>query len=254
MADRLLGQLAVITGASRGIGLAIAQAMVAEGAHVVLASRKAEGLEAAVLAVDETAPGAARSHVLHVGKTESIDAFWAWLDNQGLAPSILVNNAATNPYFGPMIGAEWPAWDKTFDVNLKGPFAMCKAFAQRRIAANQTGAIVNVASIFGLAGAPMQGIYGMTKAALISLSKTLAVEWGSAGIRVNVLAPGLVETRFAAALVNNPALLALFTDRAALGRHAVPEEIAAMVVHLAAPEASFTTGQVFVVDGGYSAT
>ncbi len=216
----------------------------------MLASRKQEGLDAAVSALG----GDAIAHVLHVGRPESIEAFWAWLDAEGIVPTVLVNNAATNPYFGPMLGAEWPAWDKTFDVNLKGPFHMSRAFAQRRIAAGEPGAIVNVASVFGLGGAPMQGIYGMTKAALISLTKTLSQEWGPAGIRVNVVAPGLVETKFAAALTSNPELLALFTDRAALGRHAAPEEITGMIVHLAAPESSYTTGQVFVVDGGYTST
>ncbi len=245
---RLAGQTAVITGASRGIGLEAARALQGAGARVVLASRRQAGLDAAVAELG----GDAVSHVLHVGQPESIDTFWAWLDAQDLAPSILVNNAATNPYFGPMIGAEWPAWDKTFEVNLKGPWAMCRAFAERRLAAGEGGAIVNVASVFGLGAAAMQGIYGMTKAALISLSKTLAHEWGPAGIRVNVLAPGLVETKFAAALTSNPALLSMFTDRAALKRHATPDEISGMILHLVSPEASFTSGQVFVVDGGYT--
>ena len=151
-----------------------------------------------------------------------------------------------------MINTPWPAWDKTFEVNLKGSFEVSRQAGRRLIDAGRPGSVIFVASVVGMVGAPFQGVYAMTKAAMISMTKTLAAEWGSSGIRVNAIAPGLVETRFAAALLQNPALKAWFTDRSPLGRHAQPEEITGLMVHLASDESSFTTGQVFPVDGGFT--
>ena len=145
------------------------------------------------------------------------------------------------------MGSEWPAWDKTFEVNLKGPFEMSRQFARR----THTGSVIFVSSVYGLTGAPDQGIYAMTKAALISLTKTLGFELAP-HIRVNCIAPGLVETRFAKALLDDDDLRASFTDRAALQRVAHPTEIAGAAVFLASEEAGFITGQTIAVDGGYT--
>lgn len=254
MPGRLDGKLAVVTGGSRGIGLAIAQAFAREGAVVVITGRKEPGLQAAAQIINDVVPGAAFYRTCHAGKIDQIAALYAWIEAELGVPDALVNNAAANPYMGPMLGATEAAWDKTFDVNVKGSFEMSRHLTRRLMAAGKGGSIVNVSSVFGLRAAPLQGIYAMTKAALISLTKTLAVEWGPAGVRVNAIAPGLVETRFAAAIVEDPALLSRFTDRAALRRHAAPEEMTGIAVYLASDEASYATGQTFVVDGGFTIT
>ncbi|MCP4804560.1 MAG: glucose 1-dehydrogenase [Proteobacteria bacterium] len=242
--------LAIVTGASRGIGEAIATELARRGAEVVLVSRKEPGLREAEARIVEAVPGAVlHVRTCHVGRGEDIEALY---DSLPSTPTMLVNNAATNPYFGPMLHAQYAAWDKTFEVNLKGPFELSHRLARRLMAEERPGSIVNVSSVFGLEAAPFQGIYGMTKAALISLTKTLAHEWGPAGIRVNAIAPGLVETKFAAAILESPELTEHFTKRAALGRVATPEEISGIVAFLLSDEASFMTGQCHAVDGGFS--
>ena len=245
MAGRLEGRTCIVTGGSRGIGQAVATAFAREGAEVAITSRKQDGLDRAAEEIAEETGVAVHPIACHVGKPDRVDAL-------GL-PDVLVNNAATNPYFGPMIGLEWGAWDKTFEVNLKGAFTFARRVGQRLIDAGEPGSIINMSSVQGMRGAPWQGIYAMTKAALISMTKTLALEWGPAGIRVNAIAPGLVETRVAKVLVEQEQFRKMFTDRAALGRHAQPEEIAGAAVYLASDEASYVTGQVLPVDGGFLA-
>lgn len=253
MTDRMKGKLALVTGGSRGIGAAIAAAFAAAGARVVIASRKAEELAATAARINDQYAGAVFARACHTGRPEAIAELMSWIDQQHGTVDVAVNNAATNPYFGPLLNVEWAAWDKTFDLNVKGYFEVARQVARRLLAQNRGGSIINVASIVGLRGAPMQGVYAMSKAAVISMTQTLAVELGRANIRVNAIAPGLVETRFAATLVNNPEAAAFFTARAPLGRHAQPEEIAPMAVYLGSDESTFVTGQVFPVDGGWTA-
>jgi len=247
------GKVAIVTGASRGIGEAIAVGFAGAGARVVLAARKVEGV-AAVAARIEQAGGQALAVAAHTGKPDEVAALVRAAVEKFGQVDVLVNNAATNPYFGPLLDAPDAAWDKTFEVNVKGYFTAARAVARHLVARKAPGSIVNVASVAGLRAAPMQGVYGMTKAAVVSMTQTLAFELGGAGIRVNAIAPGLVETRFAAAIVGNDVLRKHVVDRTPLGRHAQPREIVGAALFLASDEASYVSGHTLVVDGGMTAT
>ncbi len=245
----LVDKVVVVTGASRGIGASIAHAAAAAGATVVLASRKQEALD---VVADEirAAGGTALPIATHTGHPDQVDALFARTVEECGAVHGLVNNAATNVYFGPMLGIEEPAWDKIFEINVKGYFNTIRAFAR----ASSGGSIVNIASVVGMRAAPMQGVYGMTKAAVISMTQTFSVELGPGDFRVNAIAPGLVETRFAQVLVDDDEMRDMFVQRTALGRHAQPEEMAGAAVYLLSDAASYMTGQVMVLDGGMTAT
>jgi NAD(P)-dependent dehydrogenase (short-subunit alcohol dehydrogenase family) len=252
----LKDKVIVVTGASRGIGEAIVRASIDAGARVVLASRKQADLDKVV----ETLPAdRAIAIACHTGKAEEVDALFAKAVERFGRVDGLVNNAATNPYFGPLIDTPDAAIDKTIEVNLRGYLYCARALVrQARSQTHRTegslASIVNIASVAGLRASPMQGIYGMTKAAVISLTQTLAFELGSSQIRVNAIAPGLVETRFASALVNNPTLRDHVVNRTALHRHAQPAELAGAAVYLLSDAASYQTGSVMVVDGGFTST
>ena len=214
---------------------------------MVLASRRQEGLDVVAERIAD-AGGEARAVACHVGKPAEVAALFAAAREAFGPVHGLVNNAATNPYFGPLLGIEEAAFDKTIEVNLKGPMTAIQAFVDQP--APPGSAVLNIASIAGIQAAPLQGVYGMTKAALISMTKTLAHELGPAGIRVNAIAPGLVETRFAATIVESDELRDHVVSRTALGRHAQPDEIAGAAVYLLSEAASYVTGQTIVIDGG----
>lgn len=243
-------KVVLVTGASRGIGEAIAHACADAGASVVLASRKQPDLDR--VAADISARGGkALAIACHTGKPEDIAALFARAVADLGRVDVLINNAATNVYFGPMIDIPDAAFDKTVEVNMKGYFYCAREYVRHvRDRSGDRGAIVNIASIAGTRAAPAQGVYGMTKAAVISMTQTLAIELGSSKIRVNAIAPGLVETRFAAAIVHNEALSGPVIKRTPLGRYAQPVEIAGAAVYLASDAASFVTGHTLVVDGG----
>jgi NAD(P)-dependent dehydrogenase (short-subunit alcohol dehydrogenase family) len=246
MGITLEGKVAIITGGSRGIGEAMARAFVEAGAKVVVASRKAEGVEAVAKSIGERAFAVAA----HTGKESDCSALVDAAVKRFGKVDVLVNNAATNPHFGPLMTADMGAWDKTFEVNLKGYFWMTREVAKHLVAREAPGSIVSVASVAAIVAAPMQGIYGMTKAAVVSMTKTLAFELAPSNIRVNAIAPGLVDTRLASAIVHNDDFVKRFTERTPQGRYAQPEEIAGGAVYLSSDAAKFVTGHTLVIDGG----
>ena len=238
---RLDGKVALVTGASRGIGRAIAKAMGESGAKVMLSSRKQDQLEAAAADIDgETAVFAANAGAVEAGRAcvaATIERFGA-LD-------ILVNNAATNPYYGPTLGVDEARYDKTWQVNLRGPLFWCQA-AYEAAFKEHPGVIVNIASVGGLRAEGALGVYNLTKAALIHLTRQLASEIGPT--RVVGIAPGLVQTDFAKVLVENYGeQLARRMPTRRLGQ---PEDIANLALFLASDLASWITGDTFVIDGG----
>jgi NAD(P)-dependent dehydrogenase (short-subunit alcohol dehydrogenase family) len=245
----LQDRVAIVTGASRGIGSAIADALVERGATVVLSSRKQVDLDAEAERLNARRPDAAMAFAAHSGKPEDLERLVdATLERYGRL-DILVNNAATNPYFGHTVDADLGAWDKTFDVNVRGVFALTQ-LAVNRYMGEHGGSIVNVASVGGIRAAFGLGIYNITKAAVIHMTRQLALELGPRGIRVNAVAPGLVKTRFAEALWGNEEILNRVLQSTALGRIGSPPEIGRVVAFLASDDASFITGEVVVIDGG----
>jgi NAD(P)-dependent dehydrogenase (short-subunit alcohol dehydrogenase family) len=245
----LEGKVAVVTGASRGIGEAIARQFAAAGASVVLTARKLEGLSE-VSASIERSGGRALAFAAHMGKADNVQALVQAAVARFGKVDILVNNAATNPYFGPLCDATDAAWDKTFEVNVKGYFYAAREVISHLQSRAAPGSIINMASVAGIRAAPFQGVYGMTKAAVISMTQTLSQEVGGSGIRVNAIAPGLVETRFSAALVQNDEIRKHVVDRTVLGRHAQPDEISGAAIFLASDASSYVSGHVLVVDAG----
>ncbi|HHO76223.1 MAG TPA: SDR family oxidoreductase [Deltaproteobacteria bacterium] len=244
----LSGKVALITGASRGIGEAIAVSLADYGAHCILVSRKIEALEKVVDTIASRG-GTAEAIATHMGRLNEIENLFIQIKARHGRIDILINNAATNPYFGDMLGADEGVWDKTFDVNLKGPFFMIQ-HAARLMMETGGGSIVNVSSINGIKPALLQGVYSITKAGLISMTRAFAKELADKNIRVNALLPGLVETKFSQAIMENEMVYEYAVNMIPMKRHAQPGEIAGAVLYLVSDAASFTTGSIMVVDGG----
>ena len=247
----LSGRVAVVTGGSRGIGRSIALGLAEYGADVVVASRKQEDLD--VVAGEIRGLGRkAAAIATHMRNQEDIDRLVrATLDQFGKI-DILVNNAATNPYFGPLVDMEERSWDQIITVNLKGYFLLSQAVA-RGMRERGSGNIINVASTGGKKASPGLGCYSISKAGVIMLTQVLAQELGQYGIRVNAIAPGIVQTKFAEALWSNEEILSHTIQATPLGRIGQPEEMAGVVVWLASDASSYVTGQTVVLDGGQSA-
>jgi NAD(P)-dependent dehydrogenase (short-subunit alcohol dehydrogenase family) len=245
----LSGRTALVSGASRGIGEAIARLLAAHGAHVVCTSRKLEGCEAVAEAI-RAGGGSAQAIAMHVGDPAAIEATFAQLDSEGRTATILVNNAAANPYFGPMLDMDLGSYEKTVEVNLRGYF-WTTVQAAKRMKSKGGGAVVNIASVNAKRAAPGQGIYSMTKAGIVNMTEGFAKELAGEGIRVNAVLPGLTETRFASAITSNEKMLGTMMRLIPLARVAQPSEIAPAVLFLCSPAASYVTGTTLTVDGGY---
>jgi NAD(P)-dependent dehydrogenase (short-subunit alcohol dehydrogenase family) len=244
----LAGQVAVITGSSKGIGRAAAEIMAALGAKVVVSSRKVDACETVAAAI-KSRGGEAMVVPCNISRKDEIERLitgtlkhWGKIDT-------LVCNAAVNPYFGPLEKIPDEAFDKIMSSNIKSNLWLCN-YAIPAMAARGSGSVIIVSSIGGLRGSAQLGAYGISKAADMQLTRTLAVEWGAKNVRVNCVAPGLIKTDFARALWEDPARLQRTVATAPLRRIGEPDEIGGIVAFLASPAASFMTGSVIVADGG----
>lgn len=241
-------KVAIVTGASRGIGQSIAEEFARAGAKVVVSSRKQESVDTVAEQIRADG-GEAIGIAAHNGDKEALyHLVNKTVDTYGTV-DIVVNNAATNPHFGNILEAADSYWQKTLEVNVMGNVWLSQA-SVKIMRENGGGKIINVASVVGLNPGQFQGIYSITKASIISLTKTLAMELGSDNIQVNAIAPGLVQTKFARTLWENDQLLEQIIAKTPVGRIGQPQDIAGLALFLASPASDFTTGSVFVADGG----
>ncbi len=245
----LEGKVALITGASRGIGEAVARLYAAYGAQVIISSRNQQALDE--LAADINQAGSSVTPMAcHIGSSASRNQLVDAIGKRFEKIDILVNNAATNPFFGELLDTPDSMVDKTLDVNIKGYLGMCQSVG-KLMRTNGGGCIINTASINAVIPGSMQGVYSMTKAAVVSMTAALAKETARYGIRVNSVLPGLTDTKFASALTKNEALLKTILPQIPLARVAEPEEIAPAFLFLASQAASYITGVNLPVDGGF---
>jgi NAD(P)-dependent dehydrogenase (short-subunit alcohol dehydrogenase family) len=240
-------KVALITGASRGIGQAVAIGLAQAGADVVIASRKLPDLEKVAEEIKKTGrkclPVAA-----HVGKMEEISNLVKKVLEAFGKIDILVNNAATNPTMASAIDVDERAWDSIMNLNLKGLFFLSQAVA-RVMREKGGGKIINVSSVAGITP-DLLPIYSISKAGVIMATKVMAQQWAQYNIRVNAIAPGLTKTRFSEALWKNPDILKMAMSRTPLARPAEPEEMVGAIIYLASDVSSYVTGQVIAIDGG----
>ena len=245
----LAGKVAIVTGGSRGIGRSIAVALAEAGADVCVAARKPEALEESVAAVRATG----RRGIAVPTNVRDLAALQNLVDEtkkQLGRIDVLVNNAGANPLFGPVQNIDERAWDMIMNTNVKSCFFLSKMVREAILEQGDGGAIINVSSTGGLRASTGLGGYSVSKAAVIMLTQVCAKEWGSDGIRVNCIAPGLIKTEFSRALWENEAILKNSVQGGALKRIGDPDEMAGAVVYFATPSSSFTTGQTLVLDGG----
>ena len=247
----LSGKIALVTGASRGIGEEIAKLLAEQGAHVIVSSRKQADCQAVAEAITQ-AGGQSEAMACHIGELEQIQAIMGTIRERHGRLDILVNNAATNPYMGHILDTDPAAFQKTVDVNIRGYFFM-SVEAGKLMREQGGGVIVNTASVNGMSPGAMQGIYSITKDAVINMTKAFAKECAPFNIRCNALLPGLTRTRFAGALFDNKGIYDEVVKTIPMQRHAEPAEMAGAVLYLVSDAASYTTGECIVVDGGLMA-
>ncbi|HEY44723.1 MAG TPA: SDR family oxidoreductase [Anaerolineae bacterium] len=244
----LTDRVAIITGGSRGIGRAIALAFAEAGARVVVASRKQEGVDA-VAAEIESRGGTALAIAAHMGQEATVVALVEQTVETFGGVDIVINNAATNPHFGPILSATSALWDKILEVNLRGAFYLCQQVAPI-MEERGGGVIINMVSTAGIRPSLGLGIYSVSKAGLIMMTKVLAMELGPSKIRVNAIAPGVIKTQFSRALWESDAIAQAVRDATPLGRLGEPGDIVGAALFLASPLSDYVNGEILVIDGG----
>jgi NAD(P)-dependent dehydrogenase (short-subunit alcohol dehydrogenase family) len=245
----LTGRVALVTGASRGIGEAIAKAFAQQGARVVVSSRKQEACEEVARGI-VAAGGEAEALACHIGDMEALAGLFATVEQRYGRLDVLVNNAATNPYYGHILDTDLAAFQKTVDVNIRGYF-FASVLGGRLMRKGGGGSIINIASVNAVRPGPLQGIYSITKGAVLNMTKSFARECGPEGIRCNAILPGLIRTRFAGALLADQQQLEHYVGNNPLRRVGEPQDLAGAAVFLAADASSYVTGEFLVVDGGF---
>jgi NAD(P)-dependent dehydrogenase (short-subunit alcohol dehydrogenase family) len=244
----LTDRVVIITGGSRGIGRAMALAFAEAGARVVVASRKQEGVDAVADEI-ESRGGTVLAIATHMGNEEAVAALVEQTVEAFGGVDIAINNAATNPHFGPILTATTALWDKILEVNLRGAFFLCQQVAPI-MEERGGGVIINVVSTAGLRPSLGLGIYSISKAGLIMMTKALAMELGPSNIRVNAIAPGVIKTRFSRALWESDAIAQAVRDATPLGRLGEPGDVVGAALFLASPLSDYVNGDVLVIDGG----
>ena len=245
----LTGKVAVVTGASRGIGEAIAKAYAEHGAQVVVSSRKQEGCDAVAAAIN-AAGGKATAVACHIGDMGALTSLFDTVQKTHGRVDVLVNNAATNPYYGHVLDTDLGAFQKTVDVNIRGYF-YSSVLAGRIMRTHGGGSIINVASVNAVRPGPLQGIYSITKTAVLGMTRTFAKECGPDGIRCNAMLPGLIRTKFAGALLADEDQLKHYVGTNPLRRVGEPMELAGAALFLASSASSYVNGAFLNVDGGF---
>lgn len=248
----LSGKVALVNGASRGIGESCARALAAYGAKVIVSSRKLEACEAVAASIRD-AGGQCEARACHAGDLEQLQALFAGIERDYGRLDVQMNNAVASPYYGHICDTDLASFDKVVDVNIKGCFYAC-VYGAKLMAKNGGGSIINTASVFGLQPGAGEGaaIYSISKGAIITLTKAFASECADMGVRVNALLPGLTQTKFAGALLESDSNMSAMLPRIPLKRVAQPDEMAGAVVYLASNASSYATGSLLIVDGGYS--